>query len=59
MKTHGGENNFNLNYFPVILHNVEIVKDSLTNQTACDLEIKLINEIGLEYKQTRWILSKS
>lgn len=28
--------------------NVEIVKDGLTNQTACDLEIKLINEIGLD-----------
>lgn len=28
--------------------NVEIVEDGLTNQSACDLEIKLINEIGLD-----------
>ena len=28
--------------------NVEIVADGLTNQSACDLEVKLINETGLE-----------
>lgn len=28
--------------------NAEIIKDSLTNEEACELEIKLINEIGID-----------